>query len=165
VRKYLLVVPGVALGAVLGLGGYAIGASKAPAVDTACVTSKHVLSHIYARSTSCPKGQTKLVWNQKGPAGSVALPFAVPSAVATLGNGLDSVTDKCPPAAPHAIGGGYAIGPTSDNESTTVYTVTYDGPAAVGPESGYNAWTVTLQLPDPSATTETSLTVSVICEQ
>lgn len=167
----ILIVAGIALAAVVGAGGYSLGAASTPPVDTACVTVHHVPVHIYARNVACPRGQHKIQWNQRGPAGPQG-PSGfdggiAPSAEAVLGNGLDSVTDTCPANASHATGGGYQFGPKESGVPWTVYPVIENGPVNTndGATPGWNAWTVTVQLPPGGGATTTQLEVTVICAQ
>jgi hypothetical protein len=59
--------------AVLGGGAVALAASAtsaSPATFTACVSSGHVVEHLYSGPHSCASGQTRYTWNQTGPAGA-----------------------------------------------------------------------------------------------
>lgn len=112
IKRRVLAVLGIALAATLAVGGYAIGASSRPPVDTACVTSHNVLSHIFPRRVSCPKGQHAVRWNQGGPAG--ARGQAGPSTAGPKGLDLITVTATgegsamaiCPASHPFVVGGG-----------------------------------------------------------
>lgn len=163
----ILIVAGIVLAAVTAAGGYSLGATSRPPVDIACVTTHHVLSHIYAHDVTCPKGQHKVQWNQQGPAGppgpagaSGFLGIIAPEAVGPVGNVngalIDSVTNTCP--AGHATGGGYSW------EEGATYPIVTDGPVLASNGTGYNAWTVVVQLPAPGLPDpQGSLGVYVIC--
>jgi hypothetical protein len=102
--KSLAAAAAIGVGAVLAVGGYSLGAATKAPVDTACVTSKNVLSHIYGSAHSCPKGQHKLSWEQQAPAAT-----AGPSGLATItvtANGEASVIAVCPASHPYVLGGG-----------------------------------------------------------
>jgi hypothetical protein len=162
-KRKVLIVLGVALGAVLAVGGYSLGASTRPPVDTACVTARNVPSHIYAKNVSCPKGQHKVQWNQQGPAGPAgpsSTSFETLSAPVPANSSgpipETSSTVTCPTGW-FAVGGGF----NQEVGADAPQVVTYDGPggtSAAAPNSeDSTAWTVRTDVPVPG------LSATVVC--
>ena len=170
--KRVLIVLGVALAAVLAVGGYALGSTSKPKVDTACVNSSHKVEGLFARAGSCPLGQHKVVWNQQGPRGprGPAGPGAesnVPASAAILGSGINSVTAKCPASEPHVISGGYTFS-LNGAPITSAPQVIENAPVDTNPKvPGANAWTVAVPpvSTPPPGTPQTELAVSIICSK
>jgi hypothetical protein len=98
--KRLAVLGATAAAIVIGLGGYALGATKAH-TDTICATSKNVPAKVYASSHACPKGDHAVRWTITPQA-----PEPTPTVVEGLDNGSSSATAQCPNG-DYAVGGGY----------------------------------------------------------
>lgn len=104
ITTVLLVLTGVVLAGLVGVGGYALGATRA---IHGCVNSK---THVLTVVSKCPSGTSALSWNQTGPAGpstAGAAGLHVKVVTATGGGGIfGTATALCPAAEPHVIGGG-----------------------------------------------------------
>jgi hypothetical protein len=72
IRK-ILIAAGSAVAVVMGGGALALAVPAAisvtPPTITACVSATNVVQHLYAHSHTCPAGQHKITWNQRGPQG------------------------------------------------------------------------------------------------
>jgi hypothetical protein len=106
-KRRALIISGVALGVVLAAGGYSLGAAKAAPVDTACVTSRNVPSHLYGSTHSCPRGQHKLQWDQRGTP-STAGPSGLDEIMVkgTEPSGPSWSLATCPKSHPYLLSGG-----------------------------------------------------------
>jgi hypothetical protein len=167
--KRVLAVLGIALAAVLAIGGgYAMGSTSKPKLDTACVSGSHRVVHLFARAGTCPLGQHRIQWNVQGPRGlrgpaGPGVVSNIPSPVGTLGNGVFSVTAKCPASSPRVVSGGYTF--MTSNEQPVAMAVSQDGPVRDGSPGNFaNAWTVAVPpFASPSGQSGPELAVSIVC--
>ena len=157
-RRKVVIVLSLALGAVLAVGGYSLGATKTPPVVHACVSNK---THVIAKrvGSACPGGTTGLSWDQQGPAPAVPAFETVGAPVPANGSGPipeTSSTVLCPTGWT-ATGGGFN---QEQGGADAPQVVTYDGPYSkvVSAEVTQQGWEVKTDVAVPG------LSVFAVCE-